>query len=538
MAVEWFCEISGRQLGPLSPSQLRKLVNQGKLGVEDRVRQGSDGAWVIAGRVKGLFPKQQVAAKRSAASKQVKASRAVKTASKLPQAESAPPRSKKVSAVRAIRDEDIPQSQASSRPPLPPPVAQAAAAPVPPAAAAGPAADGGFPVVANGGAPVARAAGQSGGHATPRKRGKQNTVVVIGLVVLVMGLAITGVALWALSGDGDGQAEEQVAASTDSPSKPAEDAEDLDDLDSDKPAPVASPTVEPAAEPAPATSGSAPDDSKYIDASKLPQSRGPVDVRIASAAQGVPPLRRRVVGAGDPPKSLLINVLLKNRDADLKLEYTSWGSVAARGMQLRDDKGRKYRLVDLGRAVPEGALRGRTTIYPDAPVEDVLIFERPMPGVQSLYLDLPVTVFQPREKLAGKEPFHLRIPASMIGTIEKPAEPATRPPVQRPPVAGDEVGRPIGTGHPELDAINDEPESPPVERPKDDPFAETEKPAEQPSEPDPPARDGNDAPSIFDDEPDLRGEDDSGRPAKGFEGEFNEKFGPTGPTPPARGQRR
>jgi len=55
MTAEWFCNISGKTVGPLSAQQLKALVKQGKLKAEHQVRQGSNGMWVPANRVKGLF---------------------------------------------------------------------------------------------------------------------------------------------------------------------------------------------------------------------------------------------------------------------------------------------------------------------------------------------------------------------------------------------------------------------------------------------------------------------------------------------------
>ena len=59
MAADWFCEIAGQQMGPMSAKQLRNLVDQGRLAPEHRVRQGIDGSWVPAARVKGLFADRQ-----------------------------------------------------------------------------------------------------------------------------------------------------------------------------------------------------------------------------------------------------------------------------------------------------------------------------------------------------------------------------------------------------------------------------------------------------------------------------------------------
>jgi len=167
-----------------------------------------------------------------------------------------------------------------------------------------------------------------------------------------------------------------------------------------------------------------------------------------------------------------------------------------------------------------------------------------MPDVKSLYLDLPTTVLQPREEFAGadREPFHLRIPISWVGTVaetETEEPPPSSNPLGLEPGPGMEDERPAGA---DPDAAEVEPEPAAVERPEDDPFAETEdppkEPAEQPGDEPPrklPEADPDRAPSIFDDYPELEGEE-TDRPAEDFEGKF-ENFGP-GPPNGSRGAPR
>jgi hypothetical protein len=56
MADEWFCEIAGREIGPLSPQQLQTMAAKGQILPRDCVRQGAQGVWIPAQQVKGLFP--------------------------------------------------------------------------------------------------------------------------------------------------------------------------------------------------------------------------------------------------------------------------------------------------------------------------------------------------------------------------------------------------------------------------------------------------------------------------------------------------
>jgi predicted nucleic acid-binding Zn ribbon protein len=55
MLDQWFCEIAGREIGPLSPEQIRTMAAKGQILPSDCVRQGTQGAWVPAQQVKGLF---------------------------------------------------------------------------------------------------------------------------------------------------------------------------------------------------------------------------------------------------------------------------------------------------------------------------------------------------------------------------------------------------------------------------------------------------------------------------------------------------
>jgi hypothetical protein len=55
MADEWYCEIAGREIGPLSSEQLRAMAAKGQILSNDCVRQGLQGSWILARQVKGLL---------------------------------------------------------------------------------------------------------------------------------------------------------------------------------------------------------------------------------------------------------------------------------------------------------------------------------------------------------------------------------------------------------------------------------------------------------------------------------------------------
>jgi len=55
MSADWFCKIGEKKVGPLNGQQLKTIVAKGQLKPEHLVRRGSEGPWVPAGRIKGLF---------------------------------------------------------------------------------------------------------------------------------------------------------------------------------------------------------------------------------------------------------------------------------------------------------------------------------------------------------------------------------------------------------------------------------------------------------------------------------------------------
>ncbi len=54
MVAEWFCQVMGSEVGPLSQRQLVDMVRQHQVNPEDLVRRNKSG-WVPAFEVKGLF---------------------------------------------------------------------------------------------------------------------------------------------------------------------------------------------------------------------------------------------------------------------------------------------------------------------------------------------------------------------------------------------------------------------------------------------------------------------------------------------------
>ncbi len=55
MASEWYVQVMGEVIGPMSSSQLRDEARQGRITRDALVRKGDDGDWVLVDRIKGLF---------------------------------------------------------------------------------------------------------------------------------------------------------------------------------------------------------------------------------------------------------------------------------------------------------------------------------------------------------------------------------------------------------------------------------------------------------------------------------------------------
>jgi hypothetical protein len=56
MAHQWYLQHGGKQHGPMTSAQLKKLATDGKISPASQIRLGAEGAWGPASRVQGLFP--------------------------------------------------------------------------------------------------------------------------------------------------------------------------------------------------------------------------------------------------------------------------------------------------------------------------------------------------------------------------------------------------------------------------------------------------------------------------------------------------
>ena len=55
MADSFYYQANGQTIGPLAPSALKQLANEGVIGEATLVRRGEQGAWCEAGTIAGLI---------------------------------------------------------------------------------------------------------------------------------------------------------------------------------------------------------------------------------------------------------------------------------------------------------------------------------------------------------------------------------------------------------------------------------------------------------------------------------------------------
>lgn len=256
MAADWYCRIAGAELGPLSSQQLRALAADGRLRPTDEVRQGPDGRWVQATRVKGLL---------KGSSPEVLVAQPL-TQDARPAGEKPPPAPVKTAASVSAR-----KARKAPQPPELPavaiPVAKAAASPA--AAQATPAPS---PFVFT--EPEAKqgksAAGKSGMFSpaeVARRRQKQRKKLLFGSLGILGGAVAIGGMLWLMS-PFSGPAEAERAAESRTPDEPVEEVEPGKvDLDIGEFLGVPRRTTEPAAKPA-----DAPDPEEADQADRSEQS--------------------------------------------------------------------------------------------------------------------------------------------------------------------------------------------------------------------------------------------------------------------------
>jgi hypothetical protein len=376
MSADWFCKVGDKQLGPLTSQQLKAMVAKGKLRPDYPLRRGSEGPWVPAGRVKGLFPDGGAAGAATAG-------QAKKAPPKAGQAQAAAARPAKVGGKAPPTAKPIPAAQAAAAPP---------ASDFPSGLALGghhgkhPTfnldqfnVDAEIPITTH------KASGVPGLKGAEKKKANMILLCVIGFgLFIVLILLIWAIASGKLNGLFGGGAKKDEAAKTaegeaekktgEEKTKEKKDEERKDDKDWTKPG-----------EWAPA--------------------KGNIKVKFRPTGRTLPAGVKSP--AADLEDMLVLTVSLQyakdeGDETEVKLAVFKQDTV------LKDDKGKKLKLVD---AVLKGDAK---SIKPGEPeVQVLLVFEPPPDKAKYLHLELPARAFGEQ----GMRKF--QVPGTMIPAAPK-----------------------------------------------------------------------------------------------------------------------
>jgi hypothetical protein len=448
MAIQWFVQHGGKQYGPLTSANLKKLADEGKIVPTTSVRSGIEGAWVPASRVQGLFATAPAPAAAKPASPTAKPAPALRKAVTQPPVDlGAPP---------------------LAPPPAPPmgravagsPPARAKVAPLPKAVPAATSGSGGS------GAMTAKILGAVAlilgilALATcwlPLLSAGLTSwlALVVGALGLLLGI---GAMVLAAMHKGSGLAL-GIAGSSSSLVGLVLTAILLFNDFSPQPVIVAAaaPIVATPPAPPPAAKVELPPEPVWTDASESIE-QGPIKASIASAK--IEPV---ILENSDPtslkrqkPQPMLkVRVMIENTSTDRIVEFGGWiggGDLVGEGLgNLLGNEASKALasvtastvMVDnIGNKYPQtplislfGASIGKdNSIRPGKSSVGELVFRPPLPAIEYLRLELSPVAF------GGSEPLRFQIPRAMIDGLPpveaKPtANAAEAPPASDPPDA-------------------------------------------------------------------------------------------------------
>ena len=383
MAAQWYCKISGKTIGPLSSQKLKMLADKGQLRPDHSIRQGSQGNWVPAKRVKGLFPAGDV-----------------------------PPAESDSTAMPVDKPLEEPPVSASGRTPSPSSSLPAPPAPPKVASIAAPVADE-FNIVTEDHIRGTRAGGRAISPPADARKRRRKKALLGALILLVIAGAVGG-GIWVTSrGNGGSKAGKPEALAAGS----AETPEDLSDLDVDRgdgslagAAGDSEPRQDKADEDA---SSEEAEEDEWQDASKSGLKRGDVMVTIRSAAVGLPESARRA-RQREIKECLLVSVELHNSGKTRKLDYRGW--TPSRQVTLTDDIGNEYRRRVFRTALSGGQRGSPKSLYPRKSLRDLLVFEPPVESAKFLRLELSADTFGAEGML------RFQIPMSMLTTASEAAD--------------------------------------------------------------------------------------------------------------------
>lgn len=474
MPSDWYLKIADKEVGPLTSHQLKAMAKKGQLAADDLVRQGTDGPWIPASRVRGLLVPSDAASSESTLT-------VLPTAQPLEEPPEESPTGTVVIAQKGkpaqgakagVPKKGVPLDGPRRAPPARGPVTAPPVAPGSTPATASSVAPGGpgagTPMAAGMSGPPAPSGlgvvgvapsgvrpnprGAPGAAEAKKKKQARNTYVLVGLVLLLVVL-FGAATLWmrpnkaprgktaarARTSAGPGTTEqagapvqlaglEELEELKDSGSKPA----------TKPPEPGAAAGGTPAAPPA--TAASPEEEAGWANAVTASVTKGNVRVKLNAVQKGPVRFTR------SEEECLSIIVELHNTHDSKIRQYTSWTRTP--GLSLTDNFENRYALKSV--KLKTGS------IYPGSSIEEMLVFQKPVPKATFLRLQLPAAAFDEDGVV------RFQIPASMIEQVDAQA---AEPQAKRPPRLPARRPAPEQEPSPQQPMSSDEPPPPEREEP-------------------------------------------------------------------------
>jgi hypothetical protein len=124
------------------------------------------------------------------------------------------------------------------------------------------------------------------------------------------------------------------------------------------------------------------------------ETLGDVKVRVARVELGKPSMKD-LMGSASKAKEefLLLTIEIASTNDAAKINYRTWGSSPFRFdsnfATLTDDLGNTYKRISFGASDKIDGRVDSGSVYPDKPIEDLLIFETPLAKAKTLTLEMP-----------------------------------------------------------------------------------------------------------------------------------------------------
>jgi hypothetical protein len=155
------------------------------------------------------------------------------------------------------------------------------------------------------------------------------------------------------------------------------------------------------------------EESEWVDANRDLIRLGEITVRVSSAAiQRLDP-QKPGKSKSKEEMNLAIRLRIQNIGTTQKISFTSWAAPDSPAT-LRDSQERLYKPWPTGLARQGKPDWPSFELTPFKDTDDVLEFEAPLPGAESLRLELPASSF------GGNGLLRFRIPGQMIGRFGMP----------------------------------------------------------------------------------------------------------------------